>query len=78
MAWASFCATVNKIELNKNRPEQILMSYSEYKLYKQFFGGKMSETAETLEVTEAQAETTANTIRNEDEAIRRYNQYLEK
>ena len=34
--------------------------------------------ARTKGMSQAQAETTANTIRNEDEAIRRYNQYLEK
>ena len=32
----------------------------------------------TKGMSQTQAETTANTIRNEDEAIRRYNQYLEK
>ncbi len=34
--------------------------------------------ARTKGMSQTQAETTANTIRNEDEAIRRYNQYLEK
>jgi len=34
--------------------------------------------ARTKGMSQTQAETAANTIRNEDEAIRRYNQYLEK